>query len=78
MTDNAKPATHVTGDLFVATDTKRIYRYNVTVWDQSADAASTGGITTGPGPALKRINPSKECLIFMMLFSAHIQNDRDL
>ncbi|MGZ6472410.1 MAG: tail fiber domain-containing protein [Bdellovibrio sp.] len=62
--DNAKPAVPTTGDLFVAIDVKRIYRYNGTTWDQLADASSTGGITvltgdvsaTGPGSAASTVN----------------------
>ncbi|MGZ3802382.1 MAG: beta strand repeat-containing protein, partial [Bdellovibrio sp.] len=62
--DNAKPVSPATGDLFIATDVKRIYRYNGTAWDQLADASSTGGITaltgdvsaTGPGSVAATVN----------------------
>ncbi|MGZ3802050.1 MAG: tail fiber domain-containing protein, partial [Bdellovibrio sp.] len=62
--DNAKPASPVTGNLFIATDVKRIYRYNGTTWDQLADASSNGGITaltgdvsaSGPGSSSATVN----------------------
>ncbi|MGZ6398917.1 MAG: tail fiber domain-containing protein [Bdellovibrio sp.] len=39
--DNAKPASPVNGDLFVATDVKRIYRYNGSAWDQLANGVTS-------------------------------------
>ncbi|MGZ3842660.1 MAG: beta strand repeat-containing protein [Bdellovibrio sp.] len=62
--DAAKPVSPASGDLFVATDLKRIYRYNGTAWDQLADASSNGGITaltgdisaTGPGSSSTTVN----------------------
>ncbi|MEK2644200.1 beta strand repeat-containing protein [Bdellovibrio sp. BCCA] len=46
-TDASKPGTPSTGDLFVATDTQKIYRYNGTTWDVVSSAAGTGGTITG-------------------------------
>ncbi|WP_347357516.1 tail fiber domain-containing protein [Bdellovibrio sp.] len=44
--DASKPGTPATGDLFVATDTKRVYRYTGAIWDMISSAAGTGGTVT--------------------------------
>lgn len=44
--DASKPGTPATGDLFVATDTKRVYRYTGAVWDMISSASGTGGTVT--------------------------------
>ncbi|WP_413943972.1 hypothetical protein [Bdellovibrio sp. HCB-162] len=45
--DASKPGTPATGDLFVATDTQKIYRYNGSAWDVVSSATGTGGTITG-------------------------------
>ncbi|MGZ3772720.1 MAG: beta strand repeat-containing protein [Pseudobdellovibrionaceae bacterium] len=45
--DASKPASPSSGDLFVATDTQKIYRYNGTSWDLVSSAGGTGGTVTG-------------------------------
>ncbi|MGZ3775709.1 MAG: beta strand repeat-containing protein, partial [Bdellovibrio sp.] len=51
--DANKPGTPSSGDLFVATDTQKIYRYNGASWDLVSSAGGTGGtvtsITAGTG-----------------------------
>ncbi|MDG0817665.1 beta strand repeat-containing protein [Bdellovibrio svalbardensis] len=45
--DASKPASPATGDLFVATDTQKIYRYNGASWDLVSSAGGSGGTITG-------------------------------
>lgn len=44
--DASKPGTPATGDLFVATDTKRVYRYTGAIWDMISSASGAGGTVT--------------------------------
>ncbi|WP_374028912.1 tail fiber domain-containing protein [Bdellovibrio bacteriovorus] len=47
-TDASKSSlTPATGDLFVATDTQKIYRYNGSAWDLMSSASGSGGTITG-------------------------------
>ncbi|MGZ3771824.1 MAG: beta strand repeat-containing protein, partial [Bdellovibrio sp.] len=52
-TDVSKPVTANTGDLFVATDTQKIYRFNGASWDLISSSGGSGGtvtsITAGTG-----------------------------
>ncbi|MEK2645808.1 tail fiber domain-containing protein [Bdellovibrio sp. BCCA] len=45
--DSAKPGAPATGDLFVATDSQKIYRYNGSAWDLISSASGSGGTITG-------------------------------
>jgi hypothetical protein len=45
--DASKPASPTAGDLFVATDTNKIYQYNSGAWAVIASAAGSGGTITG-------------------------------
>ncbi|WP_413942835.1 hypothetical protein [Bdellovibrio sp. HCB-162] len=45
--DSAKPGVPATGDLFVATDSQKIYRYNGSSWDLISSASGSGGTITG-------------------------------
>lgn len=51
--DASKPASPTTGDMYVATDTQKIYRYNGATWDLMSSAAGSGGtitsVTAGTG-----------------------------
>ncbi len=51
--DSAKPATPTTGQMFIATDTQKIYRYNGTTWQVMASNNTSSGtiteITAGTG-----------------------------
>ncbi|MFM6927342.1 MAG: cell wall anchor protein, partial [Bdellovibrio sp.] len=44
--DAAKPGTPASGDLFVATDSQKIYRYNGSSWDLISSAGGSGGTIT--------------------------------
>ncbi len=44
--DASKPGSPATGDLFVATDSKKVYRYIGATWDMISSAAGTGGTVT--------------------------------
>ncbi|MFM6928047.1 MAG: beta strand repeat-containing protein, partial [Bdellovibrio sp.] len=44
--DASKPGTPANGDLFVATDTQKIYRYNGASWDLISSAGGSGGTLT--------------------------------
>ncbi|MEK2645789.1 beta strand repeat-containing protein [Bdellovibrio sp. BCCA] len=44
--DTSKPGTPADGDLFVATDSQKIYRYNGSSWDLVSSAGGTGGTVT--------------------------------
>lgn len=44
--DASKPGSPATGDLFVATDTQKIYRYNGSSWDLMSSAGGSGGTVT--------------------------------
>lgn len=44
--DTAKPASPSTGDLFVATDVQKLYRYNGSIWDLISSASGSGGTLT--------------------------------
>ena len=63
-TPNQKPATPNTGDLFVATDTQKVYRYGGASWDVIASASGSGGtvtsfsITSGNGFSGTVTNPN--------------------
>ncbi|KHD87384.1 MAG: hypothetical protein OM95_14910 [Bdellovibrio sp. ArHS] len=45
--EGAAPAGSATGDLFVATDSQKIYRYNGATWDLISSASGSGGTITG-------------------------------
>ncbi|MFM6928986.1 MAG: beta strand repeat-containing protein, partial [Bdellovibrio sp.] len=45
-TDGNQPASPATGDIFVATDTQKIYRYNGASWDLISSAGGSGGTIT--------------------------------
>lgn len=51
--DASKPSTPVTGQIFMATDAQKIYRYNGSTWDVIASVASAGStisqVTAGSG-----------------------------
>ncbi|WP_374029953.1 tail fiber domain-containing protein [Bdellovibrio bacteriovorus] len=49
--DVSKPATPSNGDLFVATDTQRLYRYNGATWDLISSASGSGGTVTNVSSA---------------------------
>lgn len=44
--DASKPSSPITGDLYVATDTQKIYRYNGSSWDLMSSASGSGGTLT--------------------------------
>ncbi|MDG0815816.1 tail fiber domain-containing protein [Bdellovibrio svalbardensis] len=44
--DAVKPGTPASGDLFVATDSQKIYRYNGASWDLISSAGGSGGTVT--------------------------------
>lgn len=44
--DASKPGSPATGDLFVATDSKKVYRYTGAVWDMISSATGAGGTVT--------------------------------
>ncbi|WP_374033481.1 beta strand repeat-containing protein [Bdellovibrio bacteriovorus] len=44
--DASKPGSPATGDLFVATDSKKVYRYTGATWDMISSASGTGGTVT--------------------------------
>ncbi|MFM6928156.1 MAG: beta strand repeat-containing protein, partial [Bdellovibrio sp.] len=44
--DASKPGTPANGDLFVATDSQKIYRYNGSGWDLISSAGGSGGTLT--------------------------------
>lgn len=46
-TEGNFPASNTTGDLFVATDSQKIYRYNGSSWDLISSAGGSGGTITG-------------------------------
>lgn len=43
----SKPTGAVTGDLFISTDSKKIFRYDGTSWDLVSSASGSGGTITG-------------------------------
>jgi hypothetical protein len=45
--DTSKPGSPTAGDLFVATDTNKIYQYNSSAWAVIASAVGSGGTLTG-------------------------------
>nr|BFD63524.1 hypothetical protein BdHM001_22050 [Bdellovibrio sp. HM001] len=44
--DASKSGSPATGDLFVATDSKKVYRYTGATWDMISSASGTGGTVT--------------------------------
>lgn len=49
--DASKPGFPATGDLFVATDSQKIYRYSGSSWDLVSSAGGTGGTVTNVSSA---------------------------
>lgn len=63
--DGAQPASPAAGDLFVATDTQKIYRFNGSIWDLISSAGGSGGTisaltsdvsASGNGPVVATVN----------------------